>query len=168
MYAVSSTYQLKVDVYDAATWSPIREIIIPCSCPKYYGTHLLQVTDDRILLSCSDKRQLYVLSHSGELLQTHGRSGRRTTEDDIIGQTTSGRPVYGSCVLDSPTLCQVDNEGSALVVDEFNHRFLVMKTDGTWSVVDVNQDLNFLMGAVWRNGSLYVATYDKIVRLSSV
>ena len=105
-----------------------------------------------------------MLSHSGELLQTHGRSRDEATEDDIIGKTASGEPVYGPGVLYRPRLCQVDDDGRALVADQGNHRFQVMRADGTWSVVDLDQAVSNPLGAVWYNLSLYVISTDTIVR----
>ena len=107
-----------------------------------------------------------MLSHSGELLQTHGRSRREATDDGISGQTASGKPVYGPGVLCFPRLCQVDADGSALVADCFNDRLQVMRADGTWSVVELDQAVSLPVGAVWCNESLYVFNDNKLVKFS--
>ena len=108
-----------------------------------------------------------MLSHSGELLQTHGRSRREATDDGICEQTTSGDPVYRPAVLYRPRLCQLDADGSALVIDCNNDRLQVMSADGTWSVVKLDQAVSYPKGAVWCNGSLYAAYEGNIGRFSS-
>ena len=170
MYATERARPQSVHVYDISTWRRLREIPIPCCSAEDNSIHTLQVTDDRILLCCYDKNKLHVLSHSGELLQTHGRSRSEATEDDIIGQTASGKQVYSPGVLHGPLLCQVDVEGSAIVADCYNDRLQVMRADGTWSIVDlrVEQDVGRIKGALWCNGSLYVARNRTIVRYSGL
>ena len=171
VYATSDASQSRphaVHVYDRSTWCRLWEIPSPCCSAEHDNWHTLHVSDDRILLCCDNKDKLYVLSHSGELLQTHGRSRREATGDDIIGQTASGEPVYGSGVLFYPRLCQVDAEGSALVCDRRHHRFQVMRADGTWSVVKLDQPVRGRRGAAWCNASLYVANNNAIVRFSAL
>ena len=109
-----------------------------------------------------------MLSHSGELLQIHGRSRDEATEDGpaTIGHTVSGKPVYGPGVLCGSQICQVDVDGSVLVTDRGNDRLQVMRADGTWSVLDLNQPVSRPTGAAWCNGSLYVVDDDKIARFS--
>ena len=108
-----------------------------------------------------------MMSHSGELPQTHGHSRSEATQVHIIGQTASGGRVYGPGVPYRPRLCQVDAEGSVLVVDYSNVRLHVMRADGTWSVVDFDQHVCSPRGAVWCNESLYVANIYTIVRFSA-
>ena len=112
--------------------------------------------------------------HSGELLQTHGRSvkeARMEDDNSIIGQTGSGKRVqqqWGAGVLHGPRLCQVDAEGSVLVADSYNQRLQVMSADGTWSVVDLDdRTLSFPRTALWMNESLYVANYGTMARYSA-
>ena len=109
-----------------------------------------------------------MLRHSGELMQTDGRSRDESTEDGpaTIGHTVSGKPVYCPGVLCGSRLCQVDVDGSALVADRNNDRLQVMRADGTWSVVDLDQPVSYPAGAVWCNASLYVANYEYISRFS--
>ena len=163
VYAVGSARHHTVDVYDSSTWRRLRKMSTPCCSKNNLSLHTLNATDDRILLCCCDKDKLHVLSHSGELLQTHGRSRREATDDDIIGQTESGKPVYRPGVFYGPLLCQVDAEGSALVADCGNNRLQVMRADGTWSVVELGQAMSYPRGAVWCNASLYVVNYRKII-----
>ena len=108
-----------------------------------------------------------MLSHSGELLQTHGRSWRKATNDDITGQTSLGEPVDAPGVLFGPLLCQVDDEGSALMADWGNQRLQVMRADGAWSVVDLDQAVGGPQGAVWCSPSLYVVNNGIFVKYSA-
>ena len=85
------------------------------------------------------------------------------TRDDIIGQTAYGKPVYDPGVLCAPRICQVDAEGSALVAD---NTLKVMRADGTWRAVDLDQPVSDSIGAVWCNVSLYVVDYHNIARYS--
>ena len=169
VYAGRSSRPYTVDVIDSNTWRRLREMSPPCCSKEFYNdyNHTISVSDDRILLCCYNNKNLYVLSHSGELLQTHGRSWREATDDDIIGKTTSGKPVYRPGVLQWLWLCQVDDDGSALVADERNDRLQVMRADGTWSVVELDQAVSYQKGAVWCNGSLYAAYEGNIGRFSS-
>ena len=166
VYAAGRVRPNTVDVYDSSTWRQLRHIPTPCCSDEDYSWHTLQVFDDRILLCCRAKHNLQVLSHSGELLQTHGHSRIEATEDNIIGQTASGEPVYGPGVLYGPRLCLVDGEGSALVADLRNHRIQVMRADGTWSVVKLDQPVTYPEGAIWCNASLYVVGKYNIARFS--
>ena len=118
------------------------------------------------MICCRDEDKLHVLSHSGELLQTHGRSLEKAIDVDITGKTLSGEPVYRHGVLCGPRLCQVDADGSALVANEGTDKLLVMRADGTWGVVDLDQPVSRPTGAAWCNGSLYVVDDDKIARFS--
>ena len=167
MYAARIQQPHAVDVYDGRTWGRLREIPTPCCSAVAYSNHTLHVTDDRILLCCRNENKLQVLSHSGELLQTHGRSRDEAThDDDIIEQTASGEPRYGPGVLDGPRLCHVDAEGSALVADTHNDRLQVTRADGTWGVVDLNTKFVQPTAAVWWDASLYVARDAKIAKYS--
>ena len=166
MYAVRFDTPYTVDVIDSNTWLPLREMSSTCCSKEIYNHHTLQVSDDRILLCCWENHKLQLLSHSGELLQTHGRSRREATDDGISGQTASGKPVYGPGVLCFPRLCQVDADGSALVANEGTDKLLVMRADGTWGVVDLDQPVSRPTGAAWCNGSLYVVGKYNIARFS--
>ena len=168
VYAAKLDRPVQVDVYDSSTWRRLRQIQTPCSLTEHIRTsyHTLHVSDEHILLCCVDKNKLQVLSHSGELLQTHGRSREEATDDDIIGHTTSGKPVYGPGVLSHPRLCQVDAEGSVLVADNFNRRLQVMRADGIWNVIDLDRVADRPKAAVLCNASLYVANYGKMIRFS--
>ena len=166
VYAATLASPHKVDVYDISTWLRLREMPTPCCSSEGFSWHRLQVTDDRVLLCCYDRDKLQVLSHSGELLQTHGRSRREVTEDDIVEQTASDNPVYDPGVLCGPRLCQVDADGSALVANEGTDKLLVMRADGTWGVVDLDQPVSRPTGAAWCNGSLYVVGKYNIARFS--
>ena len=166
MYAARLKKPYPVDVYDISTWRRLRQISTPCCSAVDYSGHMLHVSDDHILICCWHNR-LQVLSHSGELLQTHGRSRDEPSEDDIIErQTMSDEPRYGPGVLDGPRLCHVDAEGSALVADTHNDRLQVMRADGTWSVVDLNTKFVQPTAAVWWDASLYVARDAKIAKYS--
>ena len=167
VYAVRCKAPYTVDVIESKSWLRLRKMSSPCCPEESYSPHTLHISDDRILLCCWRKDKLQVLSHSGELLQNHGRSRREATEDDITGKTATGEPVYGPGVLWNPCLCQVDDEGSVLVADCWNDRLQVMRADGTWSVVEIDQAVNRPNGAVWCNGSLYVAYDGNIGRFSS-
>ena len=166
VYAVRRYHANTVDVYDSSTWHQLQEIPSPCCSAKAHSDHTLQVSNDRILLCCWNINKLFVLSHSGELLQTHGRSSREATEDNITGILASDEQVYSSGKLRDPYLCQVDAEGSALVADYGHHRLQVMRADGTWSVVHLDRTVIYTKVAVWCNGSLYAANHYKIVRFS--
>ena len=166
VYATRSASPQTVDVYDSSTWRRLRAIPTPCCAAENYSCHTLHVSDDRILLCCYFKHKLYELSHSGELLRTHGRSRDEATEDGIIGQTAAVEPVCNPGILSGPLLCQMDVEGSALVTDWGNRKLKLMRADGTWSVVDLDQTVRKPVAAVWCNASLYVANDDKIVRFS--
>ena len=166
VYAAKQARPYSVGVYDSSTWRRLREIPTPCCSAEDLSGHTLEITDDRILLCCFRKGKLHVLSHSGELLHTHGRSRREATKVDIVGQTMSGQPVYGPGVLQWPRLCQVDADRSVLVADFFNERFKMMRADGTWNVVDLDQPVRGPRGAVWYNASLYVVDDDNIARFS--
>ena len=168
MYAVRDARPYTVDVIDSNTWLPPREMSLPCCSKASYSNylHTLHVSDDRILLCCREKDKLHVLSHSGELLQTHGRYWEEATDDDIVGQTASGEPVYGPVVRWGPRLCQVDDDGSALVADYVHDRLQVMEADGTWSVIELDQVVRHPKTAVWCNASLYVASEYVLARFS--
>ena len=166
VYATKIARPHPVDVYDSSTWRRLREIPTPCCSAEDLSGHTLEITDDRILLCCFRKGKLHVLSHSGELLHTHGRSRREATKVDIVGQTMSGQPVYGPGVLQWPRLCQVDDEGSVLVADCWNDRLQVMRADGTWRVVDLDQPVSDPRGVALCKASLYVAGKYNIARFS--
>ena len=168
VYAAGRARANRVDVYDSSTWRRLRQIPTPCCSTEAYSDHTLHVSDDRIRFCCSKKAKLHVLSHSGELLQTHGRSVKEASEDDIIGRNASGELVYGPGVLYGPRLCQVDADRSALVADTHNDRLQLMRADGTWSVVDLDRNVVNPKGAVWCNASLYVANDNVIVRFSAL
>ena len=161
MYSARVHSPRAVDVYDSNNWCRLKEIT-----GGIYRPQALHVTDERILVCCSDNRKLYAINHSGELLQIYGRSKREATDDDIIEHTRFGEPVYGPGVLDNPCLCQVDDDGSALVAEKFENILKVMRADGTWSVVQIHQALSRPKGAVWCNASLYIANNGNIVRFS--
>ena len=129
VYAVRCKAPYTVDVIESKSWLRLRKMSSPCCPEESYSPHTLHVSDDRILLCCYTEDKLQVLSHSGELLQNHGRSRREATEDDITGKTATGDPVYDHGVLSGPYLCQVDDEGSAFVVDCVNDRLQVMRAD---------------------------------------
>ena len=166
MYAARLATPLIVDVYDNRTWQLLWEIPTPCRLREDYIYHTLQVTGDSLLLCCFNNSNLHAFSHSGKLLQTHGRSWREASKGDIMGKRASGDSVYGPGVLFGPRLCQVDDDGSALVADCHNDRFQVMRADGTWSVVGLDHIVDDPKAAVWCNMSLYVANDDKLVRFS--
>ena len=176
VYAASEAWPQTVNVYDSSTWRRQLREKTPtpcCSAGAVVSRHTLQVSDDRILLCCWNKNKLHVLSRdSGELLQTHAAADlmrQAATDADVRrgGTTTSaGKHVYVAGVLCGPHLCQVDAEGSALVADEGNHILQVLRPDGTWSVVKLDQIVNRPIGAVWCNPSLYVASDEKLVIFS--
>ena len=166
VYATRQGRPHTVDVYDSSTWERLREIPTPCCSAEDYSLHTLQVTDDRILLCCSKEEKLRVLSHLGELLHTHGHPKRKAFVDSI-GKIVPLFPVYGPGVLWRPRLCQVDLEGSALVADWANCRLQVMRSDGTWSVVSLDQTAVYPQAAIWFDASLYVACSGKITRFST-
>ena len=160
VFATNRASPHRVHVYDSSTWRRLREIPVPCCSAEPYSLHTLHALDDRILLCCFTKEKLYLLSHSGELLQTHGRSRREATADDIIGQTAFGKPMYRAGILSGPRLCQVDAGGSALVADRFHPRLQLMRSDGKWTILDLTfgPEMGGIEYAIWCGETLYVVS----------
>ena len=91
--------------------------------------------------SGSDAKKVFVLSQSGEVLQTHGKPG-----------TGSAGELFG------PELCAVDSEESFLVADLGNDRLQVCEDSGQWSVLDLQPPVDRPLRAAVIDNKLYVSS----------
>ena len=93
------------------------------------------------IFGCSavNDAKVFVLSQSGEVLQTHGKHG-----------SGPAGALFG------PRLCAVDSEDSMLVADWGNHRLQVCDASGQWSVLDLEPPVKVPNGAAVIDNKLYV------------
>ena len=103
------------------------------------GSTLTLSISNNQLKCCSDvDDSIKVYSLSGELLQTHGTSGR------------------GDAGLYSPYISDDDDDGSVLIADRLNNRLQVMSEQGEFSVLQSQPRVSGPSSAVLFNNQLYV------------
>ena len=95
------------------------------------------------IFACSlQDAKVFVLSQSGEVLQTHGKPGS--------GQAGE---------LNNPRLCAVDSEESMLVADCDNDRLQVCDVSGQWSLLDLQPPVKRPTCAAVIDNKLYVCSF---------
>ena len=104
----------------------------------------LATANGKIFACSADDAKVFVLSQSGEVMQTHGKPG-----SDRAGE------------LNNPRLCAVDSEESMLVADCDNDRLQVCDRHGQWSVLDLQPPVTEPVGAAVIDNKLYVCSYSE-------
>ena len=103
---------------------------------------MLAIANGKAFACSSNDAKVFVLSQSGEVLQTHGKRG-------------SGP----AGVLNGPDLTlAVDSEESMLVVDHGNDRLQVCDASGQWSVFDLEPRISRPTCAAVIDNKLYVCS----------
>ena len=101
----------------------------------------LATANGKIFACSDDDAKVFMLSQSGEVLQTHGKPG-----SDQAGE------------LRLPYLCAVDHEESMLVVDYYNDRLQVCDVTGQWSVLHLQPRVKKPLRAAVIDNKLYVCS----------
>ena len=108
------------------------------------------------IFACSDvDAKVFVLSQSGEVLQTHSKP---TGELMFNLRWVLKNLVFQSDEL-RPSLCAVDSEGAMLVVDCENEHLQVGDSSGQWSLLDLQPPVKMPIGAAVIDNKLYVCSY---------
>ena len=157
----SKRYTSSVIVHDklfAYCWSPPRLIVYTMQNDRWETRDTISLTgvvkDDDVMtlatangkiFACSlDDAKVFVLSQSGEVLQTHGKPGSGPAGE-----------LYG------PELCAVDSEESMLVADFYHDRLQVCDVSGQWSVLDLQPPVKRPSRAAVIDNKLYVCSWDQ-------
>ena len=116
------------------------------------------------IFACSDHdAKVFVLSQSGQVLQTHGKLG----PDRAVGLagvlnifTRSDKTRLGQAGgMIGPHLCAVDSEELMLVADSGNDRLQVCDVSGQWGVLDLQPAVKEPVGAAVIDNKLYVCSF---------
>ena len=110
------------------------------------------------IFACSHlDNKVFVLSQSGEVLQTHGKEGPGPVGELMFHclAVSKARSVPAG-ELSRPRLCAVDSEESMLVADRGNDRLQVCDVSGQWSVLDLQPPVKRPVRAAVIDNKLYV------------
>ena len=152
----SKRYTSSVIVHDklfAYCWSPPRLIVYTMQNDRWETRDTISLArvasgGDFVTLAAANGKlfacsvcdaKVFVLSQSGEVLQTHGKPG-----SGLAGE------------LNEPELCAVDSEESMLVADRDNDRLQVCDVSGQWSVLDLQPPVKRPVRAAVIDNKLYV------------
>ena len=135
-----------VEVYDP---SQSRQLVhsITLDIPPEPYTIKLNVTHSGIYVSSTSHSTVYEFSHTGRLMQQHGRYGKGGAGDLLW-----------------PLLCHGDSDGALLVADNGNASLHVLHSDGRWSVVTMSP-VSRPYSALHIPGRLYVLTNDNKLQM---
>ena len=110
-----------------------------------------------ISISCWDTNKIYIVDKNGKLKQSYGpnialaNSPRSASDDESMQEDSS---------LNFSYICQIDDDGAMLVTDSFNDRLLLLTATGQWRRIQLSDELDEPIDAVWWRGRLYVSTED--------
>ena len=141
----------------ASCWNPPRLIVYTLQNDRWETRDTISLADVNTshayvtlatangkIFACSDTAaKVFVLSQSGEVLQTHGKRGSGPAGE-----------------LSRPELCAVDSQESMLVADWGNDRLQVCDVSSQWTVLDLQPPLKGPNGAVFIDNKLYVCCTD--------
>ena len=126
-------YTMQNDRWETRDTISLAGVVKPNAC-------LTLATANGKIFACSDDDgEVFVLSQSGEVLQTHGKPGSGPAGE-----------------LNYPRLCAVDSEESMLVADWGNDRLQVCDVSGQWSVLDLQPPVKRPSRAAVIDNKLYV------------
>ena len=113
-------------------------------------------------LSCFDLDYICILDTQGNLKQTHSP---RITFISSYGSESEEEEVTDDINLTMPKICQKDDDGAVLVVDESNHSLLIMTAGGQRRRVRLNSRLRWPHDAVYWEDRLYVSNLVKLTMM---
>ena len=126
----------------------------------------LATANVKIFACSAHDAKMFVLSQSGEVLQTHGKPGSGPADGELSDEEAyelsdekahqAESPPAGE--LCGPYLCAVDSDESLLVADCGNDRLQVCDVSGQWSVLDLEPPVTTPNSAVVIDNKLYVCS----------
>ena len=118
----------------------------------------LATANDKIFACSAHDGKVFVLSQSGEVLQTHGKP-RSVPDGELSDEEAHQTEPPPAGELYMPRLCAVDSEESMLVADRDNDRLQVCDVTGQWSVLDLQPSAQVPNRAAVIDNKLYVCFY---------